>query len=173
MVTNDTPIALRGNPNLTVQGWFRRRVDHGNFLGIWGIGGNETNRGICSWWNTSPNQLALDVWSQGTFVAPVDYPLNQWVFMTWQKVAGSMVRSNVILWRNLDSYTGTQLTISRAETGTPDINSQGITLANIHPTHTQIPANGFHFGEFFVYNRVLSAAEVRHNFNATRTRYGV
>jgi hypothetical protein len=175
VTTGTTPPSLQGNPNLTVSGWFKRKVtDWGGFRGTWGIGGNTTNQGINSWWNNNNNQLSIDVWSSGTFFASgVDYPLNQWVFMTWQKIAGSMTRANCILWRNLDSYTGTQLTISRAETGVPAINNIGITLANISPTHTQLAANSMEIGEFFIYDRVLTAEEVRYNFNITRGRYGV
>jgi len=175
VITGTTPPSLQGNPNLTVSGWFRRTVsDWGGARGTWGIGGNVTNEGINSWWNNNNNQLSIDVWSSGTFVASgIDYPFGQWVFMTWQKIAGAMTRANCILWRNLDSYTGTQLTISRAETGNPAINNVGITLANISPTHTQLPANSMEIGEFFVYNRVLTAQEVTHNFNVTRGRYGI
>ena len=173
IITGTTPPSLQGNPNLTVSGWFRRLSDNPTARGTWGIGGNVTNQGINSWWYNNTNEIAIDVWSSGTFTTNVEYPLGEWVFVTWQKIAGAMSRANCILWRNLESYTGTQLTILRAETGNPAINNVGITIGRISPTFSQLTTSGWEFGEFFIYDRVLTDNEVAHNFNVTRWRYGV
>ncbi len=82
-----------------------------------------------------------------------------------------MTRSNCILWRNLTSYTGNQLTILRNENVAPNINNNGITLARISTTYN-VPVN-IRISNFKVYNRILSATEVLQNYNATKGRYGL
>ena len=165
-----TPTSLQGNPNLTVSGWFRRTGNLTTNQGAWGIGGNATNQGICAWNQNRTNEITIDVWSSGTFTSGVEYPLNEWVFVTWQKAAGSMTRANCTLWRNLTSYTGAQLTILRSETGVPAINSQGVTVGRIHSGYsTPLPIQVAHF---MVYDRVLTSSEITENYNNTKARFG-
>ena len=165
-----TPSSLQGNLNLTVCGFFRRT---GNFSskGPWGIGGESTDGGICSWNAGNTNEITIDTWNRGTFTTGRTYPLNGWVFVAWQKVAGTMTRANCTIWVNLTSYTNTQLTILRAEGPAPNINNYGYTLGSISRT------TGFctpmQIGNFYVYNRVLSSAEIAQNFNAQRNRFGI
>jgi hypothetical protein len=171
VTTNTTPAELQGNPNLTISGWFYRLSNLPVNTGTWGIGGNVTNQGINSWWSNNNNQITIDTWGQATFTTGVDYPLNQWVYVTWQKIAGPMTRSNCIIWRNLDMYTGSQLTILRSENVAPNINNNGVTVARISTTYN-VPVN-IKVNNFTVYNRILSAQEVQQNFEATRGRYGI
>jgi hypothetical protein len=169
--TTTTPTELLGNPNITVSGWFRRLGNMPTNTGTWGLGGNITNQGICSWWYDNNNQITIDTWGEATFTTSVEYPLNQWVYVTWQKVSGAMTRSNCTIWVNLQSYTGTQLTILRAENQAPNINNNGVTLARIFPTYGT-PVN-IQISAFTIYNRILTPLEIKQNFNATRGRYGV
>jgi hypothetical protein len=80
-----------------------------------------------------------------------------------------MTRSNCILWRNLDRYTGNQLTILRPENVAPNINNNGVTLARISTSYN-VPVN-IRISDFKIYNRVLTATEVLQNYNATKNRY--
>jgi hypothetical protein len=173
MVTNQTPVTLQGNPNLTVSGWFKRLVNHGTNRGIWGIGGNATSQGLNSFWLSNANQIAFDIWSGARYGTGTEYPLNQWVFVTWQKIAGPMINTNIVLWQNTTKYTGSQLITLTSGSQTPNINNVGVTLARISPTHTQTSASGFQFSKFIVYDRVLTEQEVIQNFQATRGRYGI
>ena len=165
-----TPASLQGNSNLTVCGFFRRT---GNIArkGIFGIGGEGTNGGINSWNYDNTNEIAIDTWGQSTFTTGVTYPLNEWVFVAWQKTAGAMTRANCRLWRNLVSYTGSQLSLLRSETGSPNINSYGVTVGSISRTTEYCAA--MDVGTFFIYDRVLTPAEIAQNFNATRSRFGI
>ena len=164
-----TPTELQGNPNLTVSGWFRRTGNLINGQGAWGIGGNVTNEGICAWNQSNTNEITIDVWSSGTFTSGVEYTLNDWTFVTWQKIAGDMTRANCILWKNLTSYTGNALTILRSETGVPNINTQGVCIGRIHSSYD--PPLPLQVAHFMVYDRVLTAAEVTQNYNATKTNF--
>jgi hypothetical protein len=166
----DTPDTLQGNPNFTVLGVFRRTA---NFAldGYWGIGGNLTDQGLCNWNYTNTNEIAIDQWSRSTFTSGQTFPLNEWHFAGWQKIAGNMVRSNCILWSGNTSYTGTDLTVLRSEyAGTPDINNQGITLGSIS-TSTSYCAS-VDIGWFAIYDRVLTSNEVIGVYNSLQPRFG-
>jgi hypothetical protein len=169
--TITTPTQLLGNPSFTVSGWFFRLGNLPTNTGTWGFGGNTTNQGINSWWSNNNNQITIDTWGQATFTTGVEYPLQQWVYVTWQKISGAMTRDNCILWRNLDSYTGGQLIIIRPENVAPNINNNGVTLARISPTYN-VPVN-IRISNFMVYNRILSPQEVQQNYNATKSRYNL
>jgi hypothetical protein len=169
--TGNTPTQLLGNPSFTVSGWFFRLSNLPVNTGTWGFGGNTTNQGINSWWSNNNNQITIDTWGQATFTTGVEYPLQEWVYVTWQKISGPMTRANCILWRNLDSYTGNQLTILRAETVAPNINNLGVTIGRISTTYN-VPVN-IRVSGFSVYDRVLTSSEITQNYNATKSRYGL
>jgi hypothetical protein len=167
--TFTTPPSLQGDPNFTVCAWMKRTGDGGGNTGTWGLSGD--GNGINSWWFFNNNEITIDTWGQATFTTGTTYPLNEWVFVAWQKIAGDMTRANCILWRNLVSYTGTQLTVLRPEAGPPNIGNNGVNIARISQTYnTPTPIQ---VGKFWIYNRVLSSTEITQNFNATRDRFGI
>jgi hypothetical protein len=169
--TGTTPTPLLGNPSLTVSGWFKRLSNEVGNTGTWGIGGNVVNQGINSWWSNNANEITIDTWGQATFTTGQTYPLNEWAYITWQKISGDMTRNNCIIWKNLTSYTGSQLTIIRAENVAPNLNNNGVTLGRISTTYN-VPVN-IAISDFKIYNRVLSAQEIRQNYNALKGRYGL
>jgi hypothetical protein len=166
-----TPSSLQGDPNLTVCGFFRRTEASIIQGGVWGIGGEATDEGINCWNFNNTNEITIDTWNRSTFTTGVTYPLNEWVFVAWQKTAGLMTRANCTVWRNLTSYTGTQLTVLRAEGPAPNINNYGYTLGSI--SRTLAYTVGMQVGKFWVYNRVLSVAEITQNYNAQKSRFGL
>jgi hypothetical protein len=175
--TPNIPPEFLGNPNLTISMWVKRTGTNISGYGNWGIGGGTTYKGICSWWNNLTDRISLDVWSGGTYVAPSEasYPLNQWAFITFQKIAGSMTTSNTILWNNLNSYTGGQLTVSRNNTTTPDITNQnnyGVTIGEHTPIGNTVSFRG-RFAEVMFYNRVLTPEEIAYNYNTTKSKFGL
>ena len=170
-ITSSTPTVLQGNPNFTICGFFRRTANWPANTGLWGIGGNVTGQGICSWYNNNSNEIAIDFWGTSTFTTGTTYPLNSLVFCAWQKIAGNFTRSNCIIWRNLISYTGTQLSIIRAEGGTPNINNQGVTLARISNSYS-VPV-AVDISNTMIYSKILTESEIQQNFNALRGRYGI
>jgi hypothetical protein len=167
--TFTTPPSLQGDPNFTICAWIRRTGVAGGNTGTWGLSGDGD--GINSWWYNNANEITIDTWGTSTFTTGVTYPLNEWVFVAWQKTAGNMTRANCILWRNLVSYTGTQLTVLRSENGPPYIGNNGVNIARISQTYsTPTPIQ---VGKFWIYNRVLSVAEITQNYNATKARFGL
>ena len=171
VLRSTTPTELQGDPSFTISMWVKRLSNEGTNTGIWGFGGNATNGGINSWWYSNANEITIDTWSRATFTSGQTYPLNEWVFVTWQKTAGAMTRANCIIWKNTTSYTGTDLTVLRAESTAPNINSNGIVLGKIHSTYGA-PVN-FGYANTIIYNRVLTASEVIQNYNAQKSRFGL
>jgi hypothetical protein len=169
--TTSVPASLQGDPNITVCGFFRRTEASISSAGIWGIGGETLDQGICCWNYSNTNEIAIDTWSRSTFTSGVTYPQNQWVFAAWQKTAGLMTRANCIIWRNLVSYTGTQLVILRAEGPAPSINNYGLTIGSISRNTTYCA--GMDVGCLFIYNRILSSTEIAQNYNAQKDRFGI
>lgn len=168
--TGATPSALQGNPDLTVCGFFRRKSDQ-SYGGPWGIGGESTDGGINCWNYYATNEIAIDTWNRSTFTSGVTFPLNQWVFAAWQKYAGPMTRANCIIWRNLTSYTGGQLTVLRSEGPAPNINNLGISLGSIS-TNTGYCKN-FDIGKFEIYDTVLSASQLAQIYTQNKTRFNL
>lgn len=173
-----TPTILQGNPNLTVIGFYRRTGDFSS-KGFWGIGGSNAGgvgQGICNWNASNTNEITIDTWSQSTFTTGQTYPLNTWIGVAWRKVAGPMTRANCtisIFNGSVTNYTAGALTVLRSEAGTnPIINSiGGLTLGSISvDTGYCSPIN---VSNHYIYNRVLTDAEVLQNFNALRGRYGI
>jgi len=174
-----TPTSLQGNPNLTVMGFYKRT---GNFAnkGFWGVGGSNaggTGQGICNWNSGNTNEIAFDTWSESTFTTGQTYPLNSWVGVAWRKIAGPMTRANCIIsifnGTSMTNYTSTALTVLRSESSTnPVINSiGGITLGSISvDTGYCAPVN---IASHYIYNRVLTDAEVLQNFQADKTKFGL
>ena len=166
-----TPPGLTGNINLTVLGFFRRT---GTFTqrGVWGVGGDVTMQGLNPWNFNNADEICIDAWGTSTFTSGTTYPLNQWVFAGWQKAAGAMTRANCIIWRNLVSYTGTQLTVLRAESGSsPSINSNGIFVGAINNSTTYVVP--MQVGLIMFYNTILSSSDIAYTYNFYRSRYGL
>ena len=171
VLRSTTPTELQGDPSFTISMWVKRLSNEGNYAGIWGIGGGATNQGINSWWYLNTNEITIDTWSRATFTSGQTYPLNEWVFVTWQKAAGAMTRANCTIWKNTTSYTGTDLTVLRSESTAPAINNGGISLGTIHSTYTT--KVNFAYATTIIYDRVLTASEVIQNYNATKGRFGI
>ena len=174
-----TPTILQGNPNLTVMGFYKRTASFSS-KGFWGIGGSNaggTGQGICNWNSGNTNEIAIDTWGESTFTTGQTYPLNTWVGVAWRKYAGPMTRANCIIsifnGTSVTNYTSTGLTVLRAESSVnPIINSiGGITLGSISvDTGYCAPVN---IATHYIYNRILTEAEVLQNFQADKTRFGL
>jgi hypothetical protein len=173
-----TPPLLQGDPNITVFGFYRRTGDFSS-RGFWGIGGSNAGgvgQGLCNWNSSNTNEITIDTWSQSTFTTGQTYPLNTWIGVAWRKTSGPMTRANCIVSifnGSMTNYTGGALTVLRAEAGTnPIINSiGGLTLGSISvDTGYCAP---FNISNHYIYNRVLTDAELLQNFNALRGRYGL
>jgi len=168
--TTGTPPELQGNPDLTVIGVFKRTGDF-DWSGCWGIGGEASMSGLCNWNYSSTNQITIDLWGNSTFTCGQTYPLNQWVFVVWQKEAGPMTVDNCTIWKNLTKYTGGQLTVLRSPSGNPTINNYGITLGSISQTTGYCAP--FEIANFRVWDRILNESEIIDIYNQVKTRFNL
>ena len=166
-----TPTAIQGNKPFSVCGWFRRS---GDWTGgaSWGIGGEVSGQGINSYILTGNNFISIDLWGISTYQTNQTYSLTEWKYIVWTYNGTSFTTSNIIIYVNNIPYTGANLTIGRGGAGTPAINSLGVVLARAGAS------SNLYYGKpiisnFSIYSKVLTAAEVLQNYNATKGRFGL
>ena len=170
ITTGSTPTQLQGDKDLTICGVFKRTGDF-DYSGCWGVGGEASMSGLCNWNYYQTNKITIDLWGNSTFSTNQEYPLNEWVFVAWQKIAGDMNLDNCMIWKNLESYTGNQLEILRSPSGVPTINNYGITLGSISQTTGYCAP--FEIANFKVYNRILSPIEIKEMYTQYKTRFNL
>jgi len=164
-----TPSELQGNPSFTVEGLFKRNGTI-NQDGLWGIGGGTSLQGICSWNYLLNNEIGIDLWGTSTYGTGQTYSDTEFKHIVWTYTGGgSFTTSTCAIFVNGVKYTGNDLITRRGGSGTPNINSSGITLGKIHATTNNYQANG-EIQCFKIYNRVLTDQEIKQNFNAHRKR---
>ena len=160
---------IQGNSAFTVDGWFKRS---GTWSGgaTWGLGGNTTAQGINSWNYNNSNEITIDLWGTSTYSTGQTYSLTEWKHCVWTYNGGGFTTSNIVIYVNGIAYTGGDLSTLRGGSGTPNINSTGLVFSRAGTT-----VNNFYgkpiIANFKVYNRVLTAAEVLHNYNALKERF--
>lgn len=169
-IRSGTPTSLQGNSELTVCGWFKRRDTVSTKL-PWVLGSSAATAGLAIGAYVTSGELITITTFGVAFSTGVTYPLNDWVFCAWQKRTGLFNRVNVTVWRNLVSYTDTQLTITAgSENAVTNIGTTGIALAADHSGNIPAPID---IATFMVYNRVLTSAEITRTYNATKTYVGL
>lgn len=164
------PTQLRGDINFTICGWFKRRASVTGKV-LWNFGGGSTPGSGFSPYVDSSELIILSTTDVIFYPAGATYPLNDWVFVAWQKQAGVFSRANTTIWRNLVSYTGTGLTLGFGSEGnSTNIQSTGFSIgADINGN---APAS-IDVATFMVYNKVLTSAEITKTYNATKTYVGL
>jgi hypothetical protein len=158
----DTNQSLASN-EFSVGAWFKSSA-----AGVKMILSKEVNAG--NPWNyriwLNGGTITVDM-SQVTTQALLNSPLTNYNNGNWYYVMFTRDDTNWYLYVNgseiatrLDPYTG------------PVTNSQEVWFGRSAFQGGSYPYNG-KLGEMMIYNRVLSAAEILQNYNATKTRYGL
>ena len=168
---------LNGDPLFTVEGIFKRTGASMSGKGFWGIGGDNTAQGINAYtYNGSGNEVAIDLWGSKTYRTGVDYPLNQYVHVVWVKSAPTFTVNTIAIYINGVEYTGASLIVNRDDAATVNLNTstsgKGICIGRVGPQTN----NYYGVGEvpvFKVYNRALTADEVRNNFRQYKGRFNI
>jgi hypothetical protein len=170
-IISTTPTTLQGNKPFSVSGWFRRS---GNWTqgATWGIGGSPNSEGINSYILTGNNFISIDLWGTSTYQTDQTYSLTEWKHVVWTYNGTSFTTSNIIIYVNTIPYTGGNLSIGRGGSGTPNINSSGIVLGRASVAATLYYGKPI-ISNFSIYNRVLSAQEVKQNYDALKTRFNL
>lgn len=171
LIGDTTPISLQGNPSFTVEGWFKRS---GNWINgaTWGIGGDQTQQGINSFNVNRTNQISIDLWGMSTYSTGETYSLTEWKHCVWVYNGTSFTTSNIIIYVNTIPYTGSDLSIIRGGSGTPNINSNGLVISRAGRNTNNYYGKPI-ISNFKIYNRALTPEEVLQNYNATKSRYGL
>lgn len=152
-IYNDS-INIGTDPIFTICGWFRRTSD---FIhkGCWGLGGGSYNNGISSY-SPVTNCVSIDLWGQSTYYTSDTYPLNQWIFVVWQKTNTTFNTSNIKIFIN-----GLQKSLNVYRDNSSVVNlTTGFTLGKICASIQDyfMPVDIFDFRIFK--NRILSLQEM-------------
>lgn len=168
---------LDGDPNFAVEMWIKRTGTI-NSNGYWGLGGDTISKGINGYtWPGQTNKIGIDLWGNTTFHCGQDYPLDKWVHITWVKFAPTFSTNTIYIYVNNIRYDSTDFLVQRGNSGvTPSLNvsdsTRGFVIGRVGSTTNNYYAQG-EIGSAKVYNRALSATEIKQNFEATRSRYGI
>jgi hypothetical protein len=171
---NVNTTSLDGDPSFTVDMFVRRRTgtNIGANAGFWGIGGTGQGNSVEGWTPTA-NLIHLDFYDSTRIASTNSYPENQFIHICWTKNGTGAETSNIKCYIN---GLEVSLTKTRNATRTNQFNTstsgKGICLGRINADDSVFHAP-IDIGSFKVYNRALTAAEVKQNFEALRGRYGI
>ena len=174
MQANINNTSLDGDPRMTVE-MMVKRTSSFQFGGFWGVGGAGQGFSIQGW-TPIANRIHLDLYDSTRLDTGVDYPLNNYVHVAWVKHNNSVDPNTMICYINGVGYGGNGLTLGRATTTGPRLNTStsgvGVSLGRITGNENANYAP-ITIGYFRVYNRALSGYEVFENFQSTRGRFGL
>lgn len=163
------PSSILGNVDFSVAGWFKLRANFVNGS-AWGFGKASTANNFNAF-SPNTNEIAISLNEVNVFGTGQAFSTSQWKYIVWTKKSGVFSRANCEIYINNVKYTGSGLTdIYGGETTTPNIlNDNKIVLGNTSTLLTQ--KSRLIFGEFKIYNKVLTADEVNGNYLNGLARY--
>jgi hypothetical protein len=167
---SNTTFNIGADPVFSISMWIRRTADLSNG-GYWGLGGDgASNRGICGYTSSGRvNKIAWDLWGQTTFDINSDYPLNQWIHVTWVKLATGFTTSTLKIYVNGVDCPLTNT--NRNNSSTVNI-VPGYAIGRISPTEALYFAPG-DVANVHIFNRALSESEVSQHFLSQANRFYV
>ena len=145
--------------DVTVECWFRRTGSRSNWVRIFGKG-NSSNRTYGLWYHVNNNYFLYQRYGPSSFNV---MPTKSVVLNTWYHMVGTSSGSNHTLYLN-GVNVGTASNSSTFHSST-DPYKVGSFDDSYH-----------HIGDVSncrIYNRGLSEAEVKQNYNALKTRFGL
>jgi len=126
-IRNDS-FNIGSDPIFTVSGWFKRTSSMTN-TGAWGIGAGGVSGQTISGYSSVGQDIGIDLWGQATFYVDYEYPLNDWIYITWIKNASTLSTSTIEIYANGEKKT---LLVARGTVHTPSL-SNGVTMGAIQP----------------------------------------
>lgn len=168
---------LDGDALFSVEGVFQRKGTMGN-RGFWGIGGDESGRGINGYtYGGSGNRIGIDLWGYRTYTLSVEYPLNEYVHVVWVKHGFGFNTDSLSIYVNGVRYTGSDFILQRnGGDGSVNLNTsnsnRGINIGKVGSATN----NYYGIGSvplFKVYNQPITDEEVQTKFNSVKSQYNI
>ena len=145
--------------DVTVECWFRRTGSRGDWVRVFGKG-DSTNRTYGLWYHVNSNYFLYQRYGPSSFNVLPTIPV---VLNKWYHMVGTSSGSTHTLYVN-----GVNMgTVSNSTTFHSSSNPYIVGYGNIHSTHIGNVSN------CRIYNRGLSEAEVKQNYNALKGRFGL
>ena len=155
---NNSPSLPTGNVDATICAWFYMKSNTSTWQGIAGWGDRSNGRSALL--DTNNARLSFSTWGapyNNDLISNYTIPLN-----TWKYVVGSISNKNIKLYQ--DSINVLDGSIN----STPNVTSTKLRLAT-----TDYPGR-YHYCNIAmasIYNRELTAEEIKQNYNSTRGRF--
>ena len=145
--------------DLTVECWFRRTGGRNDWVRIFGKG-DSSNRTYGLWYHINSNYFLYQRYGSSSMNVMPTIPV---VLNTWYHMVGTSSGSNHTLYLN-----GVNVgTASNSSTFHSSTDPYRVGYGNIHLSHIGDVSN------CRIYNRGLSEAEVKQNYNAHKGRFGL
>ena len=145
--------------DVTVECWFRRTGGRSTWVRIFGKG-NSSNRTYGLWYHVNSNYFLYQRYGPSSFNVMPTIPV---VLNTWYHMVGTSSGSNHTLYLN-----GVNVgTASNSSTFHSSTDPYKVGYGNVHTIHKGNVSN------CRIYNRGLSEAEVKQNYNALKGRFGL
>lgn len=171
MVATMGTTELDGDPNFTVELIIKKIATINSATGFWGIGGSGTGNSV-EGWTPAANMIHLDHYASSRFATSpaLYYPDNIFSSIIWTKNGIGSDMTTVKCYVN-----GVEVSIIKTMAGSANhfnTSTTGFSLGRINANASTMYAP-IKVGVFKVYNRGLTADEVKQNFNALRGRFGL
>ena len=146
--------------DVTVECWFRRTGSRGDWVRVFGKG-DSSNRTYGLWYHVNSNYFLYQRYNGSS---NMNILLTKSVVLnTWYHMVGTSSGSTHTLYVNGVK----EGTVSNSSTFYSSTNPYKVGYGNIHSTHIGNVSN------CRIYNRGLSEAEVKQNYNALKGRFGL
>jgi hypothetical protein len=119
---------IGNDPLFTVSGWFKRKSSMTG-TGAWGMGAGGVSGQTISGYSSVGQTIGIDLWGQATFYIDYEYPLDDWVYITWVKNSSGFSNSTIEIYANGERK---DLLVARGTVHTPSL-SDGVTIGAIQP----------------------------------------
>jgi len=142
---------LSADPYFTISTWVKK-TDLINQKGVWGIGsgGYETMSG----YNSVEEYIGVDFWARATFYIQEEYPIDEWIYVTWVKKTANFSIDSFEIYLN-----GNKKNLLRSRGSIHSVTTtNGITIGGIYPSST-FSATAV-IDDFKIYDRALTSKEV-------------
>ena len=158
---------LTSTSALTINCWVRATAFSGSYSSIIGKGTSDSNEEYCVVMHSS--FLYFDV---GGGSGPYTQPSYTFNTNTWYNICCTHLRtagtSSLLCYVNGVSLNNS----TTSPTSTPNDNSLPVSIGSRYYNSTNGPFNG-NIAQASIYNRALTAEEIRQNYIATKSRYGL
>jgi len=164
------PSTLLGDVDFTVAGWFKLNANYSNGS-PWGFGKTNSLNNFNAF-SPTLNEISISLNGINAFGSGQVFSNSVWKYVVWTKKAGVFSRANCEIYVDNVKYTGGALTnYYGSEIAIPNVLGDKKIALGAPNTDFASQKSDLIFGEFKIYDKVLTDVEVDYFYNLGLTRY--